>query len=118
VTTGLNTSVQQYKYGHKNGVSDLNTFILANHNKTLMLKDSTGQCAMNGCHSTIGLTSQRCKTLQRSACGLTIIIAQIWPWAGSNLSSDLPWLRNVSTSASLAKEDDYRHYMQSQESDI
>ena len=35
---------------------DLNTFSLANHNKTLMLNGSIGRFDMNGCHSTIGLT--------------------------------------------------------------
>ena len=39
---------------------------------------------MNGCHSTIGLTWQRCKTLQRSGCGLKTMTAQTWPWAGSH----------------------------------
>ena len=34
--------------------------------------------------------------------------AQIWPWAGSHLSSDWPWLRNVSTSNSHAKGEDYQ----------
>jgi hypothetical protein len=33
--------------------------------------------------------------------------AQTWPWAGSHPSSGWPWLRNVSTSASLAKGGDY-----------
>jgi predicted O-linked N-acetylglucosamine transferase (SPINDLY family) len=34
--------------------------------------------------------------------------AQTWPWAGSPQSSDWPWLRNVSTSAALAKGEDYQ----------
>ena len=33
--------------------------------------------------------------------------AQIWPWADSHLSSGWPWLRNVSTSLTLAKGEDY-----------
>jgi transposase len=33
--------------------------------------------------------------------------APIWPWADSHLNSDWPWLRNVSTSATLAKREDY-----------
>jgi hypothetical protein len=33
---------------------------------------------------------------------------QIWPWADSHQSSGWPWLHNVSTSATLAKGDDYR----------
>jgi hypothetical protein len=40
--------------------------------------------------------------------------APIWPWAGSHLSSDWPWLHNVSTSATFAKGEDYRegrHFM-------
>ena len=76
-------------------------------NKTLMLNGSIGRCGMNGCHSTIGQTWQRCKTLQRSGCGLTTMTAQIWPWADSHLSSDWPWLHNVSTSATLSKREDY-----------
>ena len=63
---------------------------------------------MNGCHSTIGLIWLRYKTLQRSECGLTTTTAQTWPWADSHLSSDWPWLHNVSTSNSLAKGEDYR----------
>jgi len=62
---------------------------------------------MNGCRITIGKTWQRCKTLQRSAYGLTTMTAQIWTWADSPLSSVWPWLRNVSTSRTLAKRDDY-----------
>ncbi len=31
-----------------------------------------------------------------------------WPWADSHQSSDWPWLRNVSTSQTLAKGDDYQ----------
>jgi transposase InsO family protein len=46
--------------------------------------------------------------LQRSGCGLTTTTAQIWPWADSPLSSDWPWLRNISTSVTLAKGEDYR----------
>ena len=65
------------------------------------------RCDMNGYLSIIGLTWQRCKTLQRSGCGLTTMTAQIWPWADSHLSSDWPWLGNVSTSATLAKRGDY-----------
>ena len=34
--------------------------------------------------------------------------AQIWPWVGSHPSSGWPWLLNVSTSATLAKGEDYR----------
>ena len=30
----------------------------------------------------------------------------IWPWADSHQSTDRPWLRNVSTSATLAKGED------------
>jgi hypothetical protein len=30
-----------------------------------------------------------------------------WPWADSHLNSDWPWLRNVSTSAPLAKGENY-----------
>jgi len=33
--------------------------------------------------------------------------APIWPWADSHLSSGWPWLHNVSTSATLAKGEDY-----------
>jgi hypothetical protein len=46
--------------------------------------------------------------LRRSGCGLTTTTAQTWTWADSHLSSDWPWLRNVSTSATLAKGDDYQ----------
>jgi hypothetical protein len=63
---------------------------------------------MNGCHSTIGQTWQRFKTLQRSGCGLTTMTARIWPWAGSHPSSGWPWLPNVSTSATPSKGGDYR----------
>jgi len=108
VTTGLNTSVPQYKHGHKIGASDLNTFSLANHNKTLMLNYSIGRYGTNGCHITIGMTWQRCRTLQQSGCGLMTSIVQIWPWADSRLSSDLPRLHNVSTSNPLAKGENYR----------
>ena len=73
-----------------------------------MLNGSIGRCATNGCHSTIGLNWQRFKTLQRSGCGLTTMTAPIWPWADSHQSSDWPWLRNVSTSATLAKGEDYQ----------
>ena len=34
--------------------------------------------------------------------------AQTWPWAGSHPSSGWPWLLNVSTSATLAKGEDYQ----------
>jgi hypothetical protein len=105
---GPDTSVQQYRHGHKSGESGLNIFNLAILNKTLMLNDSIGLFGTNGCHSTIGPTLQRCKTLQRSGCGLTTMTAPIWPWADSHQSSDCPWLRNVSTSATFAKGDDYR----------
>jgi len=33
--------------------------------------------------------------------------ALIWPWADSLLNSGWPWLRNVSTSKTLAKGKDY-----------
>ncbi len=62
---------------------------------------------MNGCRSSIGLTCQRCKTLQLGGCGLTTTTLQKWPWADCPLSSDWPWLRNVSTSSTLAKGGDY-----------
>ena len=39
---------------------------------------------------------------------LATMTAQTWPRAGSHPSSGWPWLRNVSTSATLAKGDDYR----------
>ena len=55
----------------------------------------------------IGSTWQRCKTLQQSGCGLTTTTVQTWPWAGSHPSSGWPWLHNVSTSATLAKGEDY-----------
>ena len=35
------------------------------------------------------------------------MIAQTWPWADSHPSSGWPWLRNVSTSTTLAKGEDY-----------
>jgi hypothetical protein len=63
---------------------------------------------MNGCHSTIGQTWQRCKTLQPSGCGLTTTTDPIWPWADLHPSSDWPWLHNVSTSLTLAKREDYQ----------
>jgi hypothetical protein len=44
---------------------------------------------------------------RRSGCGPTTTTAQTWPWAGSLLNSGWPWLRNVSTSATLAKGEDY-----------
>ena len=72
-----------------------------------MLNGSIGRCCINRCHSTFGPTLQRCKTLQRSGCGLTTITAKTWPWAGSHQSSDWPWLHNVSTSATLAKRENY-----------
>jgi hypothetical protein len=31
----------------------------------------------------------------------------IWPWGDSPQSSDWPWLRNVSTSVTLTKGEDY-----------
>jgi hypothetical protein len=34
--------------------------------------------------------------------------AQIWPWPDSHLSSGWTWLHNGSTSATLAKGEDYR----------
>ena len=108
VITALSTSVQRYRPGRKSGESGLNIFNLAILNKTPMLNGSIGRFGTNGCHSTIGPTLQRCKTLPRSGCGLTTMTAQIWPWAGSHLSSDWPWLHNVSTSNSLAKGEDYR----------
>ena len=46
--------------------------------------------------------------MQQSVCGLITMTVPIWPWADSHLSSDWPWLRNVSTSATLAKGEDYR----------
>ena len=98
----------RYRHGRKSGESGLNIFNLANHNKTPMLKGSIGRFGTNGCHSTIGPTLQRCKTLPRSGCGLTTMTAQIWPWAGSHPSSGWPWLHNVSTSTTLAKGEDYR----------
>ena len=73
-----------------------------------MLNGSIGQCGTNGCHSTIGLTWQRFKTLQRSGCGLTTMTAQTWPWVDSHPSSGWPWLHNVSTSTTLAKGEDYQ----------
>ena len=82
VTMGLNTSVQQYKHGRKIGESGLNPFSLANHNKTLMLKGSIGLFGTNGCHSTIGLTWLRYKTLRQSGCGLTTMTAPIWALGG------------------------------------
>ncbi len=36
---------------------------------------------------------------------------QTRPWADSTLSSDWPWLRNVSTSAALAKGEDYQELL-------
>jgi len=72
-----------------------------------MWNGSIGQCGTNVCHSNIGQTWQRFKTLRRSGCGFTTMTAQTWPWADSHPSSGWPWLRNVSTSASLAKGDYY-----------
>ena len=72
-----------------------------------MLNGSIGQCGANGRNSTIGLTWQRCKTLPRIGDGLTIMAVPIWPWADLYQSSDLPWVRNVSNSATLAKGDGY-----------
>jgi hypothetical protein len=65
---------------------------------------------MNGYNSTSSLTWQRFKTLRRSGCGLTTMTAQTWPWADSHPSSGWPWLRNVSTSASLAKGEDCQYH--------
>jgi len=107
VTTGLNTSVPRYSHVLMSGESGLNIFNLVTRNKTLMLNGSIGRCAMNGCPNTIGRTWQRCKTLQRSGCGLTTMTVLIWPWADSHLSSGWLWLRNVSTSATIAKGEDY-----------
>jgi len=72
-----------------------------------MLNGSIGRYGTNGCHSTIGMNWQRCRTLQQSGCGLTTTTEQTWPWEDSHQSSDWPWLRNVSASNSLAKGDDY-----------
>ena len=36
------------------------------------------------------------------------MIVQIWAWADSHQSSYWPWLHNISTSATLAKGEDYR----------
>jgi hypothetical protein len=46
--------------------------------------------------------------LQRSGCGLTTTTVQTWPWADSLLNRGWPWLRNVSTSATPAKGEDYQ----------
>ena len=46
--------------------------------------------------------------MRRSGCGLTTMIAQTWPCSDSHQSSDLPWLLNVSNSATLAKGEDYQ----------
>jgi hypothetical protein len=62
---------------------------------------------MNGCCSTVGVTWQRCKTLQRSGFGHTTMTAQIWPLLDPVLSSDWPLLRNVSTSVTVVKGNDY-----------
>jgi hypothetical protein len=61
----------------------------------------------NDFYSTIVQTWQRFKTLQRSGCGFTTMIAQTCPWTGSRLGSGWPWLLNVATSATLAKGEDY-----------
>jgi hypothetical protein len=54
----------------------------------------------------------RIKPLPRSGCSLTNMTAKTWPiaaWAGSHPSRDWPWLLNVSTSATLAKGEDYHN---------
>ena len=79
VTTGLNTSVPQYRHERKSGESVLNTFNLANHKKTLMLNDSIGRFGTNGCQSTISNNVKMFKTSQQSGCGLTTTTDPIWP---------------------------------------
>jgi transposase InsO family protein len=101
------TSVRPSRTGRLTGASSWNTSSPAIHNRTPMSSASTGRCDTSGYRSTIGTTWQRYKTLQRSGCGLTTTTVQTWPWAGSLLNSGWPWLRNVSTSATPAKGEDY-----------
>jgi hypothetical protein len=105
-----NTSVRPSRTGWLTGVSSWNISSLATHNITPMSSASTGRCDTNGYRSTIDTTWQRCKTLQRSGCGLTTTTVQTWPWADSLLNIGWLWLRNVSTSASPAKGEDYRTF--------
>jgi len=76
VITAPSTSVPQYRHGRKIGESGLNTINLVSLNKSIILNGSIGQYAMNGYQTTIGLTWQKCKTLQRSGCGLTPMTAK------------------------------------------
>lgn len=77
------------------------------HYKMIMWCGSTGLCGTSGCHSTIGTTWQKSKTLRRSGCGLTTKTDPIWGWADLDPNSDGSWLHNVSTSETPAKGEDY-----------
>jgi len=68
---------------------------------------STGRYDTSGCHNTSGKTWHSFKTSPPNGCGLTTMTDPTWPWADSHQSSDWPWLRNVSTSQTPAKGDDY-----------
>ena len=73
-----------------------------------MSSGSTGRYDTSGCHSTTGETWRRFKTSPPNGCGLTTMTDPIWPWADLHQSSVWPWLRNVSTSETIAKGDDYQ----------
>ena len=105
---GPDTSVQRSRTGHLSGVCDWNISSRATRSRMLMSSGSTGRYGKSGCHRTLGMTWQRSKTLQQSGCGLTTMAAPTWPWTDLHQSSDWPWVRHVSTSATLAKGDDYR----------
>jgi len=56
VKTGLKHQCCNTRLGASFGESGLNTIILENHYKMLMLNDSIGRCELIGYHRTIGLT--------------------------------------------------------------
>ena len=107
MTAGSWTRSNVLRPGRKIGESGLNIFNLVTLTETIMWNDSIGRCGTNGCCSTIGNTEQRCKTLRQSGRGLKTMTALIWPKAGSHPRSGWPWLRKLSTFATLAKGEDY-----------
>ena len=96
-----------------NGALGWNTSSWATHSKMLMLSGSTGRYGRSGCYSSIGMTWQKSRTLRRCGCGLTTMTDPIWPWADLHQSSDWVWQRNVSTSVTPAKGDDYPAWQRS-----
>ena len=101
----ISSAIQNW--ASERGASGWNTFSRATRSKMLMSSGSTGRFDTSGCHSTIGMTWQKSKTSPPNGCGLTTMTDPTWPWADSHQSSDWPWLRNVSTSETPAKGEDY-----------